>query len=304
MRAARIATTHTVLKSNLDASVNWVSKYGRGNLETRFVRKRDDYFIAYVSSHSGCTMGCKQCFLTQQGQTTFDHTTPALYGKQLQMVLDHYATEAESGKPAAARVNINFMARGEPLANKYVVLDYKSVFEEFAKRVTAYDLVPKVNISTIMPHTVATRKLSEIFGETPTHVYYSLYSLDDKFRREWMPNAMPVETSLDKLKEYEESTLARGLKFPVTFHWAFIEGQNDNLDSVKAIAKMLRRWGFQSKFNLVRYNPHPSSNSREPSEECLEELFEVMSSAFDTDRSYKVPRVGNDVFASCGMFVE
>jgi adenine C2-methylase RlmN of 23S rRNA A2503 and tRNA A37 len=119
-----------------------------------------------------------------------------------------------------------------------------------------------------------------------------------------MPNAMPVETSLDKLKEYEESTLARGLKFPVTFHWAFIEGQNDNLDSVKAIAKMLRRWGFQSKFNLVRYNPHPSSNSREPSEECLEELFEVMSSAFDTDRSYKVPRVGNDVFASCGMFVE
>lgn len=296
----RMATMEAprILYSSLDKSVNWISKYGKGNVETRFVRKRDDYFIAYVSSHSGCNQGCKFCHLTQQSQTTFDHVGVDAYLEQFTRVVDYYDEQVNLGEPRAERVNINFMARGEPLANKYLINYYPGLFSYLKYRADCSDLNLKVNISTIMPYVMRHRKLTDVFKGFPAHVYYSMYTVDEKFRKEWIPNAIPVGEALDKLKEYEEST---SISYPVTFHWALINGKNDSVEGAKETAKVLRDYKFKSKFNLVRYNPHENSNSEES--QRIEEIFNIINSAFDSSRSYIVPRVGPDVKASCGMFI-
>lgn len=295
-----------VFTSKLDQSVNWMSSYGSGKVETRYVRKRDDYIIAYVSSQSGCKMGCKQCFLTQQGQTTFDQVTPSAYGDQVKLVLEHYAKLVSEGAPKANRVNINFMARGEPLANKYVVNTFTSVYNEIHALSSGFAVRPKFNISTIYPKVFVGHGLVNTFWKYPAHIYYSLYSTDKKFRDHWLPNAAPVETALEDLRKYEEFTRELGVEYPVTFHWAIIRGHNDDLESVRKTAAMIKKYGFNAKFNLVRYNPHPATKTEEPDEQRLNDIFEIVAEAVGSNgaRSYIVPRVGKDVSASCGMFID
>lgn len=288
----------TTIMSSIDKSVNWISAFGKGKIETRFVQKTDDYFIAYLSSHSGCNQGCRFCYLTQQNQTTFDHVPIELYESQFETVLNHYDI---NGNGEATRVNINLMARGEPLANKNLVQNYPVFYTKIWNLVHKFDITPKVNISTIMPKHIKHWDLDGIFKGYPAHIYYSMYTIDNKFREQWIPNAMDVYDALDKLKDYEEAALDNGMKYPVTFHWALIKDHNDSIYMAKETARLLKQYNFKSKFNLVRYNPHINTDTNES--ERIQEIFDIISSAFDSPKSYIVPRVGPDVRASCGMFI-
>jgi adenine C2-methylase RlmN of 23S rRNA A2503 and tRNA A37 len=287
--------------SNEDKSVNWITEFKNGNIETRYVRKKPEYFIGYVSSHSGCKMGCKQCFLTQDNQTTFDHVDVDTYVYQIKTVLEHYDNVVKSGQDdEALRMNINFMARGEPLANKYVVNNYVELYDRMNEECQKHSLYCKPNISTIMPYTVRDRDLVDIFQDRPAFVYYSLYSINERFRKIWMPNAIDWKLALEKLKNYQEACGQI-----ITFHWAFIENNNDNLSEAKELAKILKSYNFNAKFNVVRFNPHPNLTEKEPSYEQLQELFNIINDGLGNhEKSYIVPRVGFDVKASCGMFVK
>lgn len=289
----------SVLSSTIDASTNFIFPYGKGTLEARYVN-RNGKVIAYLSSHSGCKMGCKFCFLTNQNQLWFDHTTIDAYRDQLDEVLHHAMFEKKINLHGLPKLNINFMARGEALANKYVINNYRDLVNGLDAVANTYCIDNiKVNISTIMPHTIKDRNLKDIFGnDNPPHLYYSLYSLDEKFRKHWMPNAIPVRDALDKLKKYENST------YPITFHYALIKDHNDSLESAAEIVKILREYKFVGKFNLVRYNPHPDSGSAEADEDRLNEVFNIISEGLGNPKSYIVPRVGKDVYASCGMFAQ
>lgn len=296
-----------VLKSSTGPSINWVQRYGKGTIETRYV-KRGNYIIGYVSSHSGCKMGCKFCYLTNQSQTTFDHVSPIEYNNQLGLVLNHYANLMANGMEPVNRININFMARGDPMANKYIIGSYPSIWREMNARASAMKLKAKVNISTIMPRVLHGHDLREVFGganTTPPHLYYSLYSVNPTFRAKWLPNALPVETALGMLKDYENKMKDK-IPNPVVFHWALIGGENDNPDDAWETAKVLRKYKFDSKFNLVQYNPHPLSNSVESNNN--EKIFSIIADAVESGKdgvgfSRIVPRVGPDVYTSCGMFV-
>jgi adenine C2-methylase RlmN of 23S rRNA A2503 and tRNA A37 len=287
----------SVLRSSIDASTNFLFPFGKGTLEARYVN-RGGKVIAYLSSHSGCKMGCKFCFLTNQNQLWFDHTTIDAYREQLDEVLNHALVEKKIELDKLPKLNINFMARGEALANKFVINNYRELVDELDMVANSYCIDKiKMNISTIMPHTIKDHDLNDVFGvHNPPHLYYSLYSLDEKFRKHWMPNAIPVRSALDKLKKYENSS------HPVTFHYALIKDHNDSLESAAEIVKVLREYKFVGKFNLVRYNPHPSSGSTEADEGRLNEVFNIISDGLGNPRSYIVPKVGKDVYASCGMF--
>lgn len=58
----------SVLKSEIDRSVNFVEQKLEGFIESRFVRKKPEYFICYLSSQLGCSKGCKFCHLTASKQ--------------------------------------------------------------------------------------------------------------------------------------------------------------------------------------------------------------------------------------------
>ena len=294
------------LVSKLDHSVNWVLPHAGAAIETRFVYKPPRAnIIAYVSSHNGCKMGCQFCHLTAQKKTSFTAVDAAGYTEQVLHVLRHWRGSS-ANQAHISRVNVNFMALGEPLANRSVVLQWPELHTRLTHAAGLFSLEMKPNISTIMPHTMATRSLAEVFQGKPTHLYYSLYSLEDAFRKRWLPRALPWRQSLDKLQAWQRSCLDWSEHSSIIFHWCLIAGHNDSAEAIGRLCEELRSRRFHgAKFNLVRFNPHASLSETEPSQDRLEQCFRQVNAALGNHpRSYIVPRVGQDVYASCGMFEE
>lgn len=284
----------STLPSREDVSVNFVRKTeDGGHLEARYVRRVPDYFICYLSSHSGCLKACRMCHLTASGQTMFSPATIEDYLDQARIVLAHYRDRIKSAEPART-VNFNWMARGEPLSNPFMRSDARRILEELSDLASGEGLQPRFNISTILPDDLEGQSLVSLFGDLPVTFYYSLYSLDPDFRRRWLPKAMPGRSGLRLLAEWQRRTGREAV-----LHWAFIQNENDDEKTVADILEACREAGLEARFNLVRYNP-ANGKSRESSQEVID-LRRQQISAFMPARI--VERVGFDVKASCGMFV-
>jgi adenine C2-methylase RlmN of 23S rRNA A2503 and tRNA A37 len=314
--AKQLTVAKTIVSPNNEVrwkNRNWIIDYGKSFLEARYVRRAPNSISTYVSSHNGCTMGCKFCWLTQQKQTSFKHSKVDAYKLQLDKILSGIPEQDNADiNKKDIRININFMARGEPLANTSVINNYSNLYSTLDNTVKEHGYgSTKINISTIMPHTVRNRKLIDVFSDMPVNLYYSFYSTSDQFRNKWMPNAIPYQESLDKLAEFQQkrSLIDSPDKLPtITFHWAFIKGENDSHENVIAIADEIKKRNFiKTKFNLVRFNPHPDLKHEEADETKLNELFEVMNNAVTntstTNNSRFIPRACNKVYASCGQFI-
>ena len=280
-----------VLNSSLDQSVNFVEEQLVGFLESRFVRKVEDYFICYLSSQTGCSRSCKFCHLTATGQTSYSDSNYYDFLSQATQVFQHYQDQ----KPAKY-VHYNFMARGEPLANSHFLSDSDSILLALGELAKKQNLSSKFNVSSIMPMTLK-KSLPEIFRFIHPTMYYSLYSVNEDFRKEWLPSAMPVDDALRMLKEYQDFS-----KKLVKIHFAFIKGQNDSLSAMFDIRDALRKHKLLVEFNLVRYNPASPNQGEESSAEQIERNIAFLQEELP-GKVQIIPRVGFDVKASCGMFV-
>lgn len=89
-----------------------------------------------------------------------------------------------------------------------------------------------------------------------------------------------------KIKEWQEIS---GKQLVV--HGACIENEN-NAQHLK-IAQFLRDNEIMYRFNLVRYNPYSDAQGKESSK--------IVSIAKEVDAKI-IPRVGKDIYASCGQF--
>lgn len=276
-----------ILSSQVDASVNFVETQLIGFIESRYVRRTEDYFIAYLSSQSGCNRGCMMCHLTATKQTQFSNCDQQDFVSQLETVFSHY----ERDKPARM-VHINWMARGEPLANPTMTETSSELLLRLGRMAVDRGLRVKFNISTIMPLTLR-KPLSDCFPIITPTIYYSIYSVRDSFRKKWLPAAMPVTDALANLSDYQ-----RVSKKIVKFHCAFIENENDSEKDVSAMMSMINRYGIAGEFNIVRYNPFSPEQGKES--QHIDSISQII-------RQYMpckiIPRVGQDVYASCGTFV-
>jgi len=305
-------------QSQIDQSINYTEELGNSIIESRFVKREHDQTIAYLSSHNGCRMACRFCHLTATRQVEMEDVTPESYGKQLLTVL--------KGTSPTKRLNINFMARGEPLANKYLLKSWAGIdikLNEAIKEAwgdNKESCTVKKNISTIVPNTLnlsgsrldwqnakhifahsidwsvkpkrsnqgSTRY--EVGGMKDLNIYWSLYSISDKFRKRWMPKAA---TPNDCIRFFDG--------FPVdhlVVHMAFIEGENDSMEDIRNVKNYLKdNFQVMPKINIVRYNPFSPKHGLESSK-----ILEIQEGLGPTCKV--VDRVGFDVAASCGMFLE
>lgn len=289
-----------------DGSMNFIIPYAKSFIEARYVRRTPHYVSAYVSSHNGCKMGCKFCWLTTQNQTQFKHVGLNEYILQLKTILDNVPTPvAENEKANKIRINVNFMGRGDALANKTVLLNYPDLYESMLETVTNAgfgDL--KMNVSSILPYTIKQKNLFDIFLDYPVHLYYSLYSVNDAIKRQLMPNAIDWRLALDKLAKFQQTTLGEN---SLVFHGAFIKNVNDSQQDIENLVSEISKRNFKNtKFNLVRFNPPIGSNLQETSEDRLKEIFTFLSSHMNDNnlnkKSTLIERVGYDAYVSCGMF--
>ena len=144
----------------------------------------------------------------------------------------------------------------------------------------------------------ANRPLEDVFVTHHPDIYYSIYSMSERFRRRWLPKALPAEAALDRLTSWQRSTHKI-----VTLHHAYIAGENDAEGDVHAICDALEERGLMVHVNIVRYNPHdPSRHGVEPPEEVIERNAAIYRSRLPNARVSVIARVGFDVAASCGMF--
>ena len=277
-----------VLRSQLDASVNFVEAQLVGFLESRYVRRESRYFVAYLSSQTGCNRGCQMCHLTATGQTQFKNADLQDFVTQYDTILRHYTQD----EPAPL-VHVNFMARGEPLANPTVTETSTELFQALHVMSRDLNLHIKFNVSTIMPMTMR-KSLVECFPLVTPTIYYSMYSVDPLFRQKWLPAAQNVHAALDQLYEYQHVT-----KKIIKLHGAFIAGENDHVDQVHDMMQAVHKRGIRAEFNIVRYNPYSVSQGVESAN--LEGIQEVIQSYMPCKL---ITRVGPDVAASCGTFVQ
>lgn len=284
-------TKLNVLHSAQDKSVNFVEEQLAGFLEARYVRRCNDYFVCYLSSHTGCNRGCAFCHLTATGQTSFRPTSINDYVAQALQVFKHYRQQ-----PPAKYMHYAFMARGEPLANPLLLDRGDELLVRLGQLAKDEGLPAKFAMSTIMPQTLH-RSLVDVFGFTSPTIYYSMYSVDEAWRAKWMPTAMPVQQALSMLAAWQ-----RHSKKVVKLHWALIAGENDSRGDAIKVCEAVERAGLLCEFNLVRYNPASPAQGVEASEEAIRDYVAVLRDHLP-GRVKVVERVGHDVKASCGMFV-
>jgi hypothetical protein len=140
--------------------------------------------------------------------------------------------------------------------------------------------------------------LEDIFVTHHPDIYYSLYSMSERFRRRWLPKALPAEFALDRLTSWQRCTHKI-----VSLHHAYIAGENDAEGDVHAICDALEERELMVHVNIVRYNPYdPSRHGVEPPEPVIERNAAIYRARLPNARVSVIARVGYDVAASCGMF--
>jgi 23S rRNA (adenine2503-C2)-methyltransferase len=291
-----------VLASKQDASVNHLLKTDDGGaLEARYVRRTAKYWICYLSSHTGCAHSCRFCHLTATRQTMMREATLEDYIEQAKKVIHTYQNAEREEAPR--HLNYNFMARGEALSNQTLTGRPSELFGALRGLSNKLKLPCNFLVSTIMPREFD-KPLAEVLVDDFAIPYYSLYSLNQKFRKRWLPKAMPGERALELLAEFQLET-----RREVVLHWAFINGENDTAKDIDKIIEELIKNQLRVRFNLVRYNPYDERHGSETPQEKLDLLFGRLTTELDRaglliGGSRIVPRVGFDVKASCGMFVK
>jgi adenine C2-methylase RlmN of 23S rRNA A2503 and tRNA A37 len=275
------------LTSNVDSSVNFIEKELTGFIESRYVRRRREYFIAYLSSQTGCNRGCKMCHLTATKQTQSTNCDLQDFVDQLETVFAHYDKDLP-----ADYIHVNWMARGEPLANPTVTETGTELLIRLGQMARSRNLPIKFNVSTIMPLTMR-KSLVEVFPVITPTIYYSIYSANQDFRNKWLPGAMPIDRSLKMLAEYQ-----RFSKKIIKFHGAFIKDENDREKDVLNMLTAIQQHGIVGEFNIVRYNPFSDDQGVESP--YLKQIMQLIAERMPCKI---IPRVGEDVYASCGTFV-
>jgi adenine C2-methylase RlmN of 23S rRNA A2503 and tRNA A37 len=283
-----------ILHSQEDASVNfiWRGDYP-GMVEARYVRRSPEYFVCYLSSQSGCKQACRFCHLTATKQTSLIDVPIADIINQARTILEYAATQ----EPAKI-VHFSFMARGEPLANHYLLNNSRELLTRLYDLAREYSLAPRYMISTIMPKTIQDRPLWDIFPFITPTIYYSIYTMNPDFRKRWMPNAMDPELALNKLVDYQSLTGKL-----VRLHWSFIKEENDQDSDVTSIISAIKRKKLRVDINLVRYNPATDAHGMETSVEVVEKHAATLRRELPEATIKVVARVGRDVYASCGTFL-
>ena len=282
-----------VLRSQIDASINYVQEIGPGEaLEARYVRRRPEYVACYISCQTACRQSCKMCHLTFTGQNKpRDATRNEMYDQALRVLDSIPAGEQPSV------VHYNFMARGEPLVSKVILEESESLFMSLGRLAQSKGMFPRFLISSIIPADLP-RSFTDLFPIVQPEIYYSLYSMDPGFRRRWLPKAMDPGMALDMLTDWQRQT-----KKIVRIHYALIEGENDRWDDVVDISVAVKKRGLRADFTLIQYNP-PSDRHGKESDRYEKYIDIIQSILGERTRTKIIDRVGYDVAASCGTFIQ
>lgn len=236
-----------------------------------------------LSSQVGCKVGCVFCS-TAKGGFVRNLSAGEIVEQVVRLKEDH-------GLAPEKRVNIVYMGMGEPLDN----------FENVTKAIQIIAELNGLSIST-RRQTISTsgiapkiKKLGEL--NLGVQLAISLHAVSDDLRSKLIPmnKAYNIQSVLEAVRAFPVD-----MRKKIMFEYLVIKDLNDDLESAKALLKLLD--GIRAKVNLILFNPHEESQLERP---CLDQVkkfadFLISKGLLCTIRESK----GIDISAACGQLRE
>lgn len=285
---------------NIEVSQDGTKKYlfktvDGYTFESVFIKMRDkkldnegnviegEKYTFCLSSQIGCKVGCVFCF-TAKGGFIRDLSAGEIVEQVVWLKKDNNLLPEK-------RVNIVYMGMGEPLNN----LDNVSKAIRILSELNGLSISTRrqtISTSGIAPRI---KKLGEM--NLGVQLAISLHAVDDALRTRLIPmnKAYNIQSIIEAVKNFPVDTRKR-----VMFEYLVIKNINDDLQSAKALLKLLD--GIKAKVNLILFNPHEGSEFKRPEVEQVKKFadFLIQRGLLATIRESK----GIDISAACGQLRE
>lgn len=266
-----------------DGTRKFLFDVGSGNaVETVFIPE-DDRGTLCISSQAGCALDCAFCSTGKQGFNR-NLTTAEIIGQLRQ------ANKALGRDPKGDRIisNVVMMGMGEPLANyDNVVAALNLMLDDNAyglsrRRVT-------VSTSGIVP---AMDRLREA---CPVALAVSLHAPNDALRDELVPinKRYPLKELLAACERY----LDKAPRDFITFEYVMLDGVNDSDAHARQLLAIAAQ--VSCKFNLIPFNPFPTSPFRRSSADRIRKFADILMAKGIITTTRKTR--GDDIDAACGQ---
>ena len=266
-----------------DGTRKWLLDVGNQNsIETVFIPEANRGTLC-ISSQVGCALACSFCSTGQQGFNR-NLTVAEIIGQLW------WANHALGRDPAGERIvsNVVMMGMGEPLAN-------------YTAMVTALNLMLDDNAYGLSRRrvTVSTAGLipgiDQLREDCPVALAVSLHAPNDALRDQLVPinQKYPLAALMAACQRY----LERAPRDFITFEYVMLAGINDQPDHAHQLIDLVR--DVPCKFNLIPFNPFPSSGYRRSDNETIRRFRERLIHAGHIVTTRKTR--GDDIDAACGQ---
>lgn len=244
-----------------------------------------------VSTQVGCAYGCRFCASGLDGWKR--NLEPHEIVEQV-LAVERWYRAGDGAEPPRDRLrsrlvdNLVIMGMGEPLANyDNLMRALRLLNAPWGGGIGAR----KITISTsgVVP---GIRRLAE--EPEQFRLAISLHGVSDAVRERIMPvnRKYPLAELTAALAYYQER---KGRM--LTFEYILIEGVNDGLDQVPALAALARR--FHAKVNLIPYNPVPGLAWKRPAPQVCEAFYRALRSQ-GVSVTLRLEK-GLEIEAACGQ---
>jgi 23S rRNA (adenine2503-C2)-methyltransferase len=262
-----------------DGTRKWLLKVDGANaVEAVFIPETSRGTLC-VSSQAGCVLDCAFCSTGKQGFNR-NLATAEIIG---QLWLANRLLGGE--RPVT---NVVMMGMGEPLLNlDNVIPALRLMLDD-----NAYGLSRRrVTVSTagVVPG------IDRLRDECPVALAVSLHAPNDELRDRLVPvnRKYPLAELVKACNRY----LDKAPRDFITFEYVMLDGVNDSDAHARELVALAGK--VRSKFNLIPFNPFPSSEFKRSSPERIRGFAEILARAGLTATTRKTR--GDDIAAACGQ---
>ncbi len=270
-----------------DGTIKWLFDVGGGNaVETVFIPEEDRGTLC-VSSQVGCAVGCRFCSTGHQGFSR--NLTSGEIIAQLWFAEHFLRKHLQCDQRVIS--NVVMMGMGEPLQNYNALIPALKVMLDdhgyglSRRRVT-------VSTSGIVP------MMDRLARDAPVALAVSLHAPNDTLRDQLVP--LNLKYPLAQLVAACHRYLAYAPRDFITFEYCMLDGVNDSDACAIQLAQRVKAHpGAWCKFNLIPFNPFPSSGLLCSKPDRVQAFARILNEAgiITTIRKTR----GDDIDAACGQ---
>jgi 23S rRNA (adenine2503-C2)-methyltransferase len=271
----------TVLRSSDGQTTKGLFRLHDGaEVEAVLMEHWGDRTTVCISSQAGCAYNCSFCSTGQAGFTR------NLSATEIFDQARYFARELKSRDKKIT--NVVFMGQGEPFANYDAVMGAVRLLNDPA----GFGLGHRhITISTVGLVPQILRFADE---GIQVNLAMSIHAPTDEQRARIMPvnRKFPIAELMRACATYAEKTRRK-----IFFEYIMLEGVNDDDESARALAKLMR--GYLYHVNLIPYNSTPDAPLRGTSDARVRAFARLLDAA-GVPTTVRTP-MGRDIAAACGQ---